>query len=1278
VVFESTAGGAERVGLLHLAAVRVASSGGATVNSHRLTYVDFQSGEYVETYDAGQEVARFFEKIWGRTVSAAEVRSLAALPGTKAPGADRHQWMGDFEILGELGRGAMGIVYRARQGSLGRTVALKVLPGSAATDAVAARRFQLEVEALGRCDHPNVVKVLTAGRDGDSQYYAMELVEGSDLARVYSVLNGWHRSHPGHLTEGHLVGAITSSGTRVTGNESAPPQSNGGSAAQIDHAEFRKLTAGKDYYKRLAEIMADAARGVQHLHDHHLLHRDIKPANLMLSRDGQRAIVMDLGLAKATDSASLPGSSQVTVLGTLRYMAPEQLQRKLIELTPQADVYSLGATLYELACLAPIFDADTEGRLTAQVLFEEPVNPKKRNPELPDALALIIEKATAKVPTRRYETAAQMAEDLDSFARDGFTIHAKPPSPLQVARKYARSHRTGSLVGTAALVVVVGGLSLWDFNRLKTNEYANVVDVRQVPVGVGRLSSSLVKRMTYHVELQYKRGKVLVERVVNSAGSLDGEADECEWHYHYRQDGSLDSTEALDHNRIVRRVVVTSADGRIIEFKDKGGATMNERSESGRALTGASEITRNFVEYNKAGRPVKVFFQNSYGRPKADNNGSFGNQYEYNAAGFKIKAWDLDINGQKKLSANGVFETRYERDKWGYPTKECYFGPTGEPAIGPRGYSCQETTRDDAGRVIQFWDLGPNGNRVVAKDGYAGQHLTYSERGFRTETECQDANGNPTPEKTGVAILRTTFDQKGDAVEYRFFGTDGKPTYSNQGISIHKAKVDAAGNPVEESYFGTNGQPVTDEHGHHRIVRTYTDGRETRFEQFGIDGQRVQTQAEMPIETYEYEQNGYETERRFFDEKGQPAANPAGVQRIQHIYDERGNLVDESFFDSKGNRVVNRNYGLASVKETYDSQGNMIEQEAFGPDQKPLMLPTGFQRRTYKYDEFGQRQEEAFFDAGGKPAMVQGIYHKAVMGYDGQGNLIEFAYYGADGLPASSPAGTHRVTRLYDRRGNMIEEAVFGKDGSPVLTRQGIHMSHWKYDEWGRRVEEAFFGVHGEPVLSHGYHFYRTKYDLQGHAVETAYFDNNDQPCVSEEGFHRMVSRYDERGYLVETSYFAADGSPGLFRGEFHRQVEIFDERGDSVENRSYDSAGNLTLASGRAVRRTKYDARGNELEVSYYGVHDEPVRRLDRVVDPTWTAQMKRRNGAAKVVYTYDTGNRLTLEEYFGPDNQRAEDVFGAARVVFIYAPDGRRVERWFRLSGAEIPAKLLEPPPE
>ena len=304
--------------------------------ARRPDYLDYASGEIL----AGPSFDRQFPGV------DSELRALFSGTGAVSggprgatPPRNDGDWIDDYRLLGKLGEGGMGSVYLAIQESLDRHVALKVLPFQAAHDSVAAARFGREIRALSRCEHPHVVKILSSGEDKGSRFYAMEYVEGADLGRIGKALSG----------SGDVDSAITiaSKAVREEHREAF------GSLPDVVPVDIPKSIAGSRY-RDVARIFRDAARGVQHIHDQGVIHRDLKPSNIMVTVPSQRTVVMDLGLALEQAAPVSLTKDKGQILGTLRYMSPEQLVRDRLGIDRRADVYSLGASLYELLTDRPV------------------------------------------------------------------------------------------------------------------------------------------------------------------------------------------------------------------------------------------------------------------------------------------------------------------------------------------------------------------------------------------------------------------------------------------------------------------------------------------------------------------------------------------------------------------------------------------------------------------------------------------------------------------------------------------------------------------------------------------------------------------------------------------------------------------------------------------------------------------------------------------------------------------------------------------------------------
>jgi serine/threonine protein kinase len=336
--------------------------------------------------------------------------------------------IGDFRIVREIGRGGMGVVYEAQQTSLDRRVALKVLPFAAALDAKQLRRFRTEAHAAAQLHHTNIVPVHAVGSDRGVHYYAMQLIEGRPLDAVIRELRGDADPVIGGTTI-DLLGASTAGG----------PTAN----------SANRSGRGRQHYRLAARLALQVADALAYAHEAGVIHRDIKPGNLIVDSKGT-VWVTDFGLAQVSAEVSLTQTGDV--FGTIRYMSPEQASGLRVLIDQRTDVYSLGATLYELLTLEPIFAARDRRALLHQVLNEDPKPLRQIDRGIPVELETIVLKAVAKLPADRYASAADMAADLRRFLEDR-PITARRPTVLERSRKWIRRHPTG--VGAAALLLAL-------------------------------------------------------------------------------------------------------------------------------------------------------------------------------------------------------------------------------------------------------------------------------------------------------------------------------------------------------------------------------------------------------------------------------------------------------------------------------------------------------------------------------------------------------------------------------------------------------------------------------------------------------------------------------------------------------------------------------------------------------------------------------------------------------------------------------------------------------
>ena len=330
--------------------------------------------------------------------------------------------LGDFRILREVGRGGMGIVYEAEQISLRRRVAIKVLPFASALDPRQLQRFKNEAAAAAHLRHENIVSVHAVGCERGVHFYAMQFVEGQSLSALIAELR--------QPKQGQSTPVTASTATLLKSATEKDP-------GRTPHFDW------------IAGLGKQAALALEHAHQTGVIHRDIKPGNLLL--DSRRQLwITDFGLAQIANDGGLTMTGEM--LGTLRYASPEQTQGRRGLIDHRSDIYSLGATLYELLTLRPPFDGADRHELLRQITETDPPPLRSLVPAIPQNLETIVLKALRKDPADRFSTAQELADDLQRYL-DRRPILARPPGWTELFWSWARRHPTTLMAATISLLL---------------------------------------------------------------------------------------------------------------------------------------------------------------------------------------------------------------------------------------------------------------------------------------------------------------------------------------------------------------------------------------------------------------------------------------------------------------------------------------------------------------------------------------------------------------------------------------------------------------------------------------------------------------------------------------------------------------------------------------------------------------------------------------------------------------------------------------------------------
>jgi WD40 repeat protein len=652
--------------------------------------------------------------LFALAIDATVIDNRPAVSATREQIAD---YFGDYELIEAIARGGMGVVYRARQISLNRPVALKmILAGQLATPAV-KQRFQTEAEAAARLDHPNIVPIYEIGEHQGRHYFSMKLIEAGTLASVA----------PSHQ-----------------------------SAAVLPQRRSAALS------RDAATIIAKVARAVHYAHQRGILHRDLKPTNILLDEKGEPHVT-DFGLAKlAEDDSSLTMSG--AVLGTPAYMSPEQAAGQNRGLTTSADIYSLGAILYELLSGRPPFGADTPVETLRQVCEQEPIQPRTLNPAVDRDLETICLKCLNKDPLRRYGSAEMLAEDLERW-RNGEPILARPSTAWERTRRWTRRNPEIAALAAGLVLAISAGMLATGFMWHRA---------RQTAVAAQQLFyvASMKQAQAAWEEIDVGRVRQLLDETRDSP--LRG----FEWHYWQRLT-HLNQKTLRGHSAEVVGVAI-SADGERIASGSMDHTAKVWELASGRellTLEGHTDVIL-AVAFSPDGQRIVT---GSFDKTARVWDAASGRElFRLEGHANEVGPVAFSHDGRRILTGSADNTVRL----WDAITGlELHRLPGQSAALSPDGRQIAATglvsvggnlLADEASKTVTLWDVGSHRERLLQLKGHSEAILSvaFSIDGQRIVTASRDNTAKVWDVATGTNLI--TLRGHRLQVESAAFSWDGK------------------------------------------------------------------------------------------------------------------------------------------------------------------------------------------------------------------------------------------------------------------------------------------------------------------------------------------------------------------------------------------------------------------------------------------------------------------------------------------------------------------------
>ena len=1083
----------------------------------------------------------------------------------------------NYIIVKLLGTGGMGSVYLAEHKFIkDNKVAIKVINPEMSND-YTRKRLEEEARILTTLNHPNIVKFINYDIDQDGTVFLiMQYAEG------------------------------------------------------IRFDKYIREVTGPVVEEKICLIFEPILDAIEYANRHNVLHRDIKPSNIVISPDGQ-PMVLDFGISAIIGDSGVLNDK--VIVGTPPYMSPELIRGEAVD--KRSDIYSLGVMLdYALIGKSPYNLSVLSGQELNEKAVNEPL-PRMKTvyPYVSDKLQKVVDKATEKKPSKRYQSCEDFKKSLHrAVYPDGWKKMVNIGLPI-----------------VAVLAILIGTLLYFRLHGV-SRYYKDYVEVYNAPVGIGRISPFSVRNHSECYRFIKKKGKIMrvslvncekkvVRKITSGREFLNSERPE-DMTLQY-SDGRVNLIKAYDGAGKCLYVKSFNENQKIATFQYDDGLGTEKTLASDDGGNRSDRITRHILEYDSKGYLSSIQYATFQNQRVGDRNGIYGQNFTRDEEGRILEISYLAFDGSLKATKWGLGKEKFTYDKNGNVVRVDYrtIGDQPQPAsaLAVDCYTSIEFEHDKDGNftAVRFKDA--DDQSVISKQyGVAG--YTYSYKNGLAETRTSiGIDGEVTFDADRQAVLEYSYDANGFLSQCRYLDQSGELSPVDNGIASDSFENDVKGTVLTTKFYGLDGNLKSKSSGFAGIIATVDSvGNIIEYRTYGTDWTPCINSEGISGYKAAYNILGLKVEKTNLGVDGSPIQDVDGHYRITYSYDIKGNLSKESYYDPEGKDLFLDRMGIAGYSYKYDENGNLLEKTSFDENGNACNSLNGIGRQTMSYDENFNMTARRSYSVDGE--LVGGENYL----YDKRGNILESCKIGGDGNLA---AGTMLRRFAYDNHDNVVVEQYFDRSGKPCLDSVGVNTRKYVYNDRNQRVSEGYYDTKGNltRLATDTYSTVHWSYNAKGEEVEVSYFGVDGKLILTRDGYAKYVRELDDVTNRVSRQlFYGIDGKPTSPDVLIPEKSYGYDKYGNCNYVATKDGNGGLYVDPklGYAVEKTEYDPQGNVLSKSYFGAKEKPV--------------LVQSVGYHKVTKKYDNRSHLVEVAYFGIDGDPCE-VDGISVTKSVYNEDNR-----------------------